>query len=685
MGNGDEALQNQTGLVLTKDQAQKYFGKENPIGKTVSLQLAETFEDFEVKAVVENVPTNSGIQFTILISDLNFSKLVGDDVLNNAWFNVSPETYVLLKEEADKSSLESKFPALFKTVLGDEDYEMSKYAPGLQPLTEIHLDTAYPAGIAPVSNPKYSYILAAISMLILFVACINFITLSTGRSLKRAKEVGLRKVVGAQRSQLIAQFIGEASIVTLIALLVGLMLSFFALPLFNDLSGKLLAFPFDTSLLMISVVLLFIIGLIAGSYPAFVLSAFKPVVVLKGSIQKGRQKQGVRKFLVGTQLVLSIFLISSTLVMQRQLSFLQNKNLGFNKDQVLVVPLPTSRQGRLPERIASGFELSQQFKNELKGVSGIKSICVSAHDFATGAWTAVGYTDEGDTYRNFNLNIVDADYISSMNMEMVLGRNFAEENLSDKRRSIIVNEAFAREYSWENALGKKIPGKNFGDHEVIGVVKDFHFASLYSAIQPLVLVLDAGIILQGVENIGIQSSPYPKLLIHLEAGSITAGLDKTKEVWNRITGGEEFQFSFVDEAINAQYRSDQNLGKIMQLATVLAILIGSLGLYALAALAMESRTKEISIRKVMGATEKSLLILLSKEYVLLVIVALVISVPATFYLMGEWLKSFEYRVSIGLSIFLLSGVAALVIALLAISYQTLKVAWTQPAETLKYE
>jgi putative ABC transport system permease protein len=680
-GEREVALRDQHNLVINQYIAEKYFGQTDPIGQTLSVQVGDNFEEFTVTAVVA-IPTNSGIRFNMLIPDHNYSKIFSERQLNSGWFNIHPSTYVLLREGVTAAQVESKFPDLFRRLLGDEEFKQSKYAPGLQPLTAIHLDTTYPVGDIPVSDVKYSYILSAVAILILFVACINFVTLSVGRSLKRAREVGIRKVVGAQRRQLIAQFVGEAILVTGIALVLGVLLSVFGLPLFNALSGKQLLFSWNGFLLIVVTSLLLIIGLMAGSYPAFVLSAFKPVSVLKGSLQIG-SKQRMRQALVGVQLVLSIFLISSTLIMKQQLNFLQNKNLGFNKEQLAVIQLNVPRVGRLGERMNKGFEMAEQFKTELNKVSGVLASGTASHDFGDGSWTAVGFTDDQGTYRNFNMNVIDDEYIPLMKMELVAGRNFTEE-VADKK-GVLVNEAFAKEYGWTDVSGKRIPGKGFGEHEVIGIVKDFNYTSLYTTVPPLVMVQDAVIILAGSENINFENNPMPKLFVRLAPDNMQATLDQVKSVWDKLTHAEEFDFTFVDQALDAQYRSDQNLGKIVSLATLLAVIIGSLGLYALASLAMQNRTKEISIRKVLGATEQSLLVLLSRDYVMMILVSLLLSVPITWYLMSNWLQSFQYRVEVGWQVFALAGGLSLLVALITISYQALKTAWTHPAETLKYE
>ncbi|MCW5912881.1 MAG: ABC transporter permease [Cyclobacteriaceae bacterium] len=687
-GDSKQALRSQANVVLAQRIAKKYFGDDDPVGKTISIALGDTFDDFTVSAVTEDPPVNSSIRFDILISDLNYPRVYAERTLTTQWFNITPETYVLLREGAHAKELESKFPALFKTLIGEEDFTKGKYTVGLQPLTSIHLDTSFPAGIAPVSDPRYSYILATVALLILLVACINFITLSVGRSIKRAKEVGIRKVVGAVRKQLMTQFIGEAMLVTLMALLIGLGLAVLNLPLFNDLSGKQLSFPLDGFMAGMLIVMVFIIGIFSGSYPAFILSAFKPVAVLKGTGNPKTGKQTLRKILVGTQLVLSVSLVSSTLVMRDQLSYLQNKNLGFDKEQLAVVQLNVSRipgLSRLSERIVAGFEKVTQFKNELSGIPGITGVCGSSHDFANGNWVFIGYTDDNGTYRTFYFNTVEPDYFDLLNIELASGRGFDKDNPSDARRGLVINEAFAKELGWDNPVGKRIPGKKFPDHEVIGVVKDFNYESLYTKVKPMALVMDPMIVFAGTENVDIANSPIPKLLIKLEPGNMAVTIEQVKQVWKKLTGGEEFAFSFVDERLAAQYASDQNLGKIIGIATLLAILIGSLGLYGLASLAMQSRTKEIGIRKVLGATERSLLVLLSKEYVYLVAVSLLLSVPVTWYLMMQWLQAFEYRVAIGWQHFAFAGGISLLVALITISYQTIKTAWVQPADTLKYE
>lgn len=682
-GKPTAALAEKNNAIVTKTTAKKFYGVENAVGETLEMDFGDGPRVFTVKAVVNDPPTNSSFQFGVLISDINNTDLYSDRALSS-WFNVNAETYVILKPGVDHEQLVSKFTAMVKSIMGEE-YEEGTYEIGLQPLTDIHLNTEMPTGIAPVSDPQYAYILSGIALLILFLGAVNFVTLSISRSINRAKEVGVRKVVGARRKQLVTQFLSETIVTTLISTLVGLGLAYLFLPLFNELSGRTLLLEINLFTVAVVVGLLLIIGVIAGSYPALVLSAFRPTQILKGREMSGGKKQGLRKGLVAVQFVLTIFLISTTLLMKKQLNFIQNKNLGFDKEQLLVSQLNVVGGQGLLDRINLGMEKGQLLKNQLENSTTVEGSALANHTFGSGGWTNVGYTDTNDKYRNFDVLVVDASYIPTMAMEMLEGRNFSDENTSDKRRSIIVNEAFAEAYGWDNAVGKKIPGNNFEDHEVIGVVNDFNYNSLHGEVTPLALVMDPMVIAPGIENIGIGSNPIPKLMVRVSGDKVQAAISELETAWNKVAAGEEFQYSFVDETLAAQYRQEQNLGKIVTMASILAIVIGCMGLFALASLNMENRTKEISIRKVLGASEQKILILLSKEYVMLIGIALVVSVPITIYIMQDWLSSFAYRIELGVSTFLLTGILTLAIALLTIAYQAIKTAMKQPAETLKYE
>ena len=682
-GRPKNVLHEKDALVITRTLAQKYFGTDQALGETLRMDFGEEERIFTVKAVVADVPSNSSIQFDLIISELNNRAFVGERELNS-WYHVRPETYVVLRENQQPSDITSKIPLLMQQVLG-EDYVEGEYTVGLQPLLDIHLNNDMPVGIAPVSDPKYAYIMAAIALLILFLGCVNFIALSISRSIGRSKEVGVRKAIGAQRNQLVAQFLYEAVVMALLAAGIGLVLAIVNLSWFNELSGKQLFFRFDATVWLTMGALIVVIGILSGSYPAFLLSNFKPVAILKGKLAGATGKQYSRRVLVGVQFILTISLVSATLLMKDQLHFLQNKNLGFDKDQLAVVQLTVPQGEGLFQRITAGFEKSRLLVNTLDGKPGIASVGAANHTFGSGGWTNVGFTGGDGKYRNFDMLVVDEDFIATAQLKIIEGRGFSHEYTSDARRAVVVNEAFINAFDMPMAAGQKLPGNNFDDHEIIGVVQDFNYNSLHGAVDPLVMVINPSPVMAGIENVGIGSNPIPKLFVRLQAGELSAGLASLESAWHSISQGEEFEYEFIDQVLAAQYRQEQNLSKIVAVASALAIIIGCMGLFALASLGIENRTKEVSIRKVLGASQGMVLVLLSKEYVLLVLAALVVSIPLTIYSISNWLETFAYRVIIGPGVFIMTGLITLLVALLTISYHVIRTAKKQPADILKYE
>lgn len=667
--------------IITSSKAAKLFGEGDLINRNISIQIGQNFEDFTIRAVVADAPTNSSIQFDILISDANLEKLYSQQTLNSDWVRGFPETYVLLNEGTAPELIHDKISTAAKNLLGP-DFK-GTYEVGLQRIRDIHLSKELPSSFTPSGDIRHSYILAGIGFLILFMACINFITLSIGMSLNRAKEVGLRKTIGAQRRQLIFQFVGEVMIVTILSLIFGFIIALYCLPLFNELSGKRLSLDLSGIVILSGVSLFILIGLIAGSYPAFFLSNLKPVVVFRQKVQSA-SKHGLRTTLVGIQLTLSIFLISSTLIMDKQLNYVQNKNLGFDRDSLIVVELNIPRTGNLSPLVDAGFDKAAQFRNELSRYQNLEVFC-AMYDFGRGNWMSIGFTDEQGVSRNFNINVVDERFIPALDIKLVEGRNFSIANPADAQRAIIVNEAFVSEYGLKDPIGKMIPGKKFAEHEIIGVVKNFNYASLYKKVDPLILTMNLFLPLSGQESIAINSSPIPKLMIKQRSGKAEETVVHLRTAWDKLSSNEQLSFLHVDENLKAQYRNDQQLRKIVNIACLIAIFIGGLGLYALASLSMQGRAKEISVRKVFGASERSLMILLGKAYLYLIIVSIAISVPMTLYFMDRWLESFEYRISPGWNILAMTSAIAILLGSLAISYQTIRVARMQPARVLNQD
>ena len=522
-------------------------------------------------------------------------------------------------------------------------------------------------------------------MLILALACINFMILSIGRSMSRAKEIGVRKVIGANKSQLVYQFLSEAVLMAIFSLALGVVIALFVLPIFNELSGKRLVLNFDYMNVPIFVSLGILVGLIAGIYPAFVVSRFIPAKILKGGNSAGGKKEWFKMTLVGIQFVLSIFLVSSTLLMRQQMNHLQTMNLGFDKDQVLVVPINVYDARGIRNSITNGMEKSKIFKSRLEQSSSVASVSASSQDFGTGNWMILGYNDDLDESHDFHMNVVDADYVKTMGMEILSGRDFSKDIESDQRRSIIVNEAFVKAFDLEHPVGAKIPHSEFIDHEIIGVVKDFNFASLHAPIEPAILVMNGEIGFSGVTNLNIDTSPTPKMMIRLKQNSIQDGLAEVSSIWEDVYAGEPYSYDFVDEVLRAQYEEEQNLGTIVSIATGLAIVIACLGLFGLASLNMNSRKKEVSVRKVLGASIGNIMLILSKSYIVLIGIALMLSVPFSYYFISDWMNRFEYRITIGFGPYVLAGLITVIVALGTISYQCIKVAITNPARSLANE
>lgn len=673
-GEPGQVLQDRHAVVLSERAAAKYFADQNPVGKQLAIKLGNEFHDFTVSGIAQNAPPNSSIQFDFVIPFDNIRLYLSERELN-AWFMVFLETFVELNGPLSVQDMQTKLAAVVKKHYPPESAGIVTLH--LQPLTDIHLNTAFAAGFEPTSNPVYSYILIGIGLLVLGIACINFTTLAIGRSAARSREVGVRKVLGAVQHQLVKQFWGEALLLSFFALALGVLLAALLLPSFNALANQQLVWQFDATTALTLIGLTLATGILAGSYPALVISRLRPAMVIKGEsrIAFGRT---FSRALVVLQFALSIFLVISTLIMGDQLRFLQTKELGFNKEQVVVL--------RNNSPAAQGPALVERFRNALSAHDAVLGVAGSSGTFGR-PWTVMGFRDAAGEFRQFFQQTVDVDYLPTLQIELVAGRNFSREFSTDSSEALIVNESAAAYFGWDDAVGKRLPGPKFPPHRVIGVVRDFNFESLENEVRPLVMVLDPRPLFRGINDIGTSDSPRAMnyINVRIRPDNIQKTVALLKKTWQQVAQGQPFAFSFLEENVEQQYREIERWGRIVGRASALAILIACLGLFGLATLTAVKRTREIGIRKVLGATVPNVVLMLSGDFARLVLLANVLAWPAAFYAMRFWQQDFAYRAGIGFDRFVLAALLALAIALITISYQSTKAALANPANSLKYE
>lgn len=691
-GSPEPAFDSPGRVVITEEIARQYFGEEDPVQKVLSIRIGDTFEDFTVTGIVQNPPVNSSIQFDILIPFSNSPKIFNENA-HTSWFNVAAETYVLLRENARLEEVDAKLAPMMQSVLGErygDEFLQSdmRYTLGLQPITDIRLNTDMPVGIASVSDPTYSYILAAIALLILLIACVNFMTLSISRSASRAKEVGIRKTIGAQRQHLMYQFWGEALLMTLLALVCGIIMAELLLPQFNALSGTELVFTIGMNTLIVLVATAVFISLVAGIYPALILSGFRPVEVLKGRLKLSGDRNFFRQVMVVFQFTLSIALIAGTLIVNRQLDYMRTTDLGYQKEQVVVLDtdLRAGPDNPLSEVLEEATRLKERLRSELSGSPGVEQISMSTFTpVQSGGWISADFREADGRKREFHFNVVDHDFTETYGIKVVQGRKFSSENPSDARRAILVNRALVDDYGWENPIGQRLPGPNFEDHEVIGVVENFHYETLHAPVEPLVLTINPLPIFRGIDNISFSASASPRISVRLNTKNLSAAMDNLEERWSAVAAGAPFDYTFVDQAVDDQYRQEERLSRIVAYGSTLAIVIACMGLFGLASLMIVRRTKEIGVRKVLGASGSSIVLLVNREFTKLVVISFVIAVPIAWYAASQWLQDFAYRIEPGIWTFLLAGLMALAIAWLTVSYQSFRATRVNPVDSLRSE
>ncbi len=670
-GNPKQALKEPNTVVITEEMAKKYFRSEDPVDKKLRIHN-DTY--YTVTGVVQDIPANSYFQPDFMASFSSLKLKPSGNVSSDLVSNVDYYTYLLLREGTGYKDLEEKFAGfvdkyltdLLKALGGSVRFE-------LQPLTRIYLHSDRQLELERTGDISYIYLFSGIGLFILLLACLNFMNLSTARSANRAKEVGLRKVMGARRSQLIRQFLGESLILTLFSIVIALILVYALLPTFNNISGKELTTGyFSNPYLLIGLTGLFLFaGLLGGSYPAFFLSAFRPVSVLQGKLKKGAKGSLLRIILVSLQFTVSIVLIIGIVIINKQLNFVHNQKLGYDKDQVIALRVRNEETQKKIEVVKN--ELLRH--PDITHVSASSSLPLGRNSFT--AHHVVGKPK--DELIMLYSQIVDEDFLDTYKMKLLQGRNFSKDYSTDPGESIIINEAAAKRLGWiDNALGKEIEIfmsiNSMKKYKIVGVVKDYHFQSLHEKIQPLVLY-----------NANPHGGNYYRLSIRSKSKNIQAILSFIESKWREFDSKYPFEYVFLDDQYESLYRTEERLGQLFGYFTALAIIIGCLGLFGLSTFSAEQRTKEIGIRKVVGATIPNVILLLVREFTKWVFLAVFIAWPLGYFIMNKWLQNFAYRTKLGFDTFLLSALLALLIALLTVTYQAVKTALANPVDSLKYE
>ena len=663
-GNPDTFLDAPYQLVLTEEMAEKYFGSEDPLNKALKFDNEYIYT---VSGVVKKMPENSHFKFNMLCSLLTLNRQ-GEPL--DSWGGFNFPTYIELQPGSFNETLNEKYLSYLMANLPEMVKEMDlKIDLSLQPLASIHLNPMAEGELEPGGNITFIWILATIAFFVLLIACINFMNLSTAQSVHRAKEVGMRKVLGARRGKLIGQFLGETVLLSFLSFVLSMVLVQIFLPVFNQLTGKELVFnPFLNWTVTLGFIgITGVVGLLAGTYPAFFLSAYSPLDVFRSQFKAGRGHRFFRNGLVTFQFVISIALIVCTLVVFNQMSYVIKYDLGFDKEQVLTM----SYRGQLSTQ-------REVFKSRVLEIPAVLN--------ATNSNTVpgIGSNETFFAFEGFNqekpkvypYTEADEDYLDTLGIELAQGRFFSKEFPGDNK-SIVINEMLAREVGWAEPLGKIVRMTDIIDeklvevpHTVIGVIKDFHFESLRSEIRGFLIML---------------SPNRGRLSVKVRPENVSGTIRSIEKVWSEMSPAYPFDYSFLDERFDIAYRTEQRMGKIFLAFALITIFVACLGLFGLASFTAEQRTKEIGIRKVLGATVPSVILLLSRQFTKWVLLANVIAWPVAFFAMRSWLQNFAYRIDIGIWIFILSGIMALGIALLSVSAKALKAANANPVKSLRYE
>lgn len=656
-GDKQTVLTEPFSTVLTDETAKKYFGNEDPIGKIL---MVNNKYEFTVSGVVEKPPKNSTLSFDILVP-FDYLKEVGE--FNDGWGNNSIRTYVQLHENAITDTVNRKLTRIVRNHNPESNTDFL-----VLPLTRIHLHQHFGYGHDPGAIVLV-YIFSIIAAFVLLIACINFMNLSTARSANRAREIGMRKVMGGTRQNLIFQFFGESFLLTIISMIFALLLTGTILSIFNDITGKELTFQhlLNYKFIIGLIILTFVTTFIAGIYPSVFLSSFKPVNILKGELSKGARGGLFRKILVIFQFTLSVFLIIGTVVIYKQLIFMRNIDLGFNKEHILYIYL----RGDIKNNY---YTLKEELlKNPV--VTGVSATMHTPTHIGSNSGGADWEGKDPELHTLIGFSAVDFDYIETLQIDILAGRSFSKDYstdlATDSTGTFLVNEEVVKIMGVENPVGMRFDFLGLNG-KIIGVMKNFHYQSVRNKIEPLALVVS-------------DVRWFNSMIIKIGPGDVIKAMKEITDTWNKIMPQYPLEYHFVDEDYDNMYRTDVRMGKIIQYFTFLAIIIACLGLFGLVSFTAEVRTREIGIRKVMGARMIKIIYLLSAEFTQLVLISCLLAIPIAYFVMKQFLKEFAYHTSLNWWIFALAGITALVIAILTVSYQSVRTSLINPAESLRYE
>lgn len=661
-GNKEKVFSGFNSMVVTPETAKKYFGTADVVGKTIDLQINGQFEVFTITGVVKQAPQNSSIKFSILVPFKYLEKVNPD----NGWMWFSFPTFFILHPASNLKTITAKMEQVYKLQARSEidmNHEAgydTKFNWGLIPFTQMHLNTEY-QGSPEASDPIYTYILTGISIFILLIACINFINLSIAQSLKRSKEIGIRKVVGGTRRHLIHQFLGESMIICLLSFILAILLTLLLLPLFNELANKKLSlsYLFDIKLITGLICLYIITFLAAGFYPALVLSGLTPVEALYSKIKFGG-KNNLSKSLVILQFTLATLLIVATLFINAQFNFLTKSELGYNDKNLVEFVV---------DKAVMDKPLMDGCKTAFANVSGVEKVAY-ANIGKFGGKTRAGGKEFAATYEH-----IDENYLSALQTQVLAGRNFSAAFSSDAANSVLINETFAKEAGWKDPVGKTVdfmnlPGWGTRKITVIGLVKDYHFESLKEKIKPELFTMAPQL-------------PLGRFVIRIKPENILSIIKGLEKTYHTLFPDNPFQYSFRDDSIEKSYKAELKWKQVISFAALITIFISCIGLFGLSLLTSERRFKEIGIRKLLGASVVQLVQLISVDFVKLVFIAFFIAIPISWFIIDKWLQNFAYRIVISWWIFAIAGMIALFIALATVSFHAIKASLANPVSALK--